>query len=84
MWLLGEELKRSLPYEGVLIARVAAAVAYAHAHNQLVGGSVFGKMVPPGSEFASLLDDPVAGSTYGFEFSTSEIANLQASSPIPV
>jgi hypothetical protein len=60
---------------------VAAAVAYAHAHNQLVGGNVFGKVVPTGSDFVSFVDDPVAGSTFGFDFSTSEITNLQASSP---
>lgn len=60
---------------------VTAAVAYAHAHNQMVGGNVFGSKVPPGSDFVSFVDDPVSGSTYGFDFSTTEITNLRANSP---
>jgi len=60
---------------------VAAAVAYAHTHNQLIGGNVFGNIIPPGSDFVSFVDDPVTGSTYGFDFSMSEIAALKANSP---
>lgn len=60
---------------------VAAAVAYAHAHNQLVGGNVFTKVIPPGSDFAAFVDDPVTGdSIFGFDFSTTQIAALKASS----
>ena len=64
---------------------VAAAVAYAHAHNQLVGGNVFGSVVPTGSDFVSFVDDPVSGtSTFGFDFSTTEIAALKMSSPTTI
>ena len=64
---------------------VAAAVAYAHTHNQLVGGNVFGSVVPTGSDFVSFVDDPVSGtSTFGFDFNMTEIAALKTSSPTTI
>jgi hypothetical protein len=59
---------------------VAAAIAYAHAHGQLVGGNVFGGMIPPGSDFAAFVDDAVDGG-FGFDFRQTEIASLRQSSP---
>ena len=58
---------------------IAAAVEYAHSNNQTVGGNVFGNKVPPGSDAVAFVDDIVSGSEYGFDFNTTEIADLKAS-----
>jgi len=59
---------------------IVAAIAYAHAHGQLVGGNVFGQTIPPGSDFAAFVDDPTNGGA-GFDFNTNEITALRKSSP---
>jgi hypothetical protein len=59
---------------------VVAALAYAHAHGQLVGGNVFGATVPPGSDFVAFVDDAVDGG-FGFDFRRTEITSLRQSSP---
>jgi hypothetical protein len=68
---------------------ITAAIAYAHANGQLVGGNDFGGKVPPGSDFISFVDDPsstnnVPNPPYNFSFNPNEITNLQASSPSTV
>jgi hypothetical protein len=60
---------------------VAAAIGYAHAHGQLVGGNVFGGKIPPGSDFAAFVDKPVDGSAFGFDFNPAQIDSLRRSSP---
>jgi hypothetical protein len=60
---------------------IVAAIGYAHAHGQLVGGNVFGGQVPPGSDFVAFVDKAVAGSSFGFDFNLAEVESLRRSSP---
>lgn len=64
---------------------VAAAVEYAHSHNQTVGGNVFGGIAPTGSDVVSFVDDasdykpePPTSEMYGFGLDANEVASLKA------
>jgi hypothetical protein len=61
---------------------VAAAVGYAHAHGELVGGNVFNDTVPPNIDFVAFVDDPLAdGGGFGFDFNVARIQAFKQGAP---
>ena len=62
---------------------IQAAVRYAHARGQLVGGNVFDSTVPEGSDFVSFVDSATTdgSSEFGFDYSRDRVARLRQSSP---
>jgi hypothetical protein len=59
-------------------AAVAAAIHYAHAHNQPIGGDVSGSVVPDGTDYAAVSD------ANGFEKMAGEARKLRRKYRIPV